>query len=72
MTENACHLGAVWKLIHAILQVMDVDRLTVDKGASRDPSAFNRPSVGLAMRKFRDFRWNLPVMCFETKMVILS
>ncbi len=72
MTDNACHLGPVRKLIGTILQVMNVDRLTINESASRDPPTLDRPSIGLAMRKFRDFRWNLPMMCFETKMVILA
>ena len=64
MAETVCHFATVRELVDGCLQVVDVNWQAIDKGASGDPSASDRP--------FYKVRRNRAVMRSDTKLFTIA
>src|SRR5262249_33212779 len=58
------HLGAIREIVERCLNVVDMDRRAIEKGASSNPATFDRPSA--------DIHWNWAVMRFDLEPLVLA
>jgi hypothetical protein len=57
-------LGGIREIVGRRLNVVDMDRGAIEKGASRNPTAFDRQTA--------DTHWNWPVMRFDLEPLVLT